>query len=203
MLDIFKHLAWANIFKYSSEIFMANEFHKLHFTCDEDSGQWVILKVTSTSPFYQIIEFLKAFDHVHYIPLYKIPSVAIIADVPCLVEKGDNYLHFMYPGALENMSRNFAVMAGFVGGLTLMSLVVYKVWGIYQLHWSQEIDQLSRGVLSKGRKILQDAAEPCNSVKWMTVCIFKMSIETGTHSSPGFIYLEIAECFISVYWFSV
>lgn len=38
MLAFFQTISWANIFKYSSEIFMANEFHQLEFTCDEGSG---------------------------------------------------------------------------------------------------------------------------------------------------------------------
>ena len=42
MLDIFYYIGYVNIFKYASEILVANEFHGLELTCANDSSTSVI-----------------------------------------------------------------------------------------------------------------------------------------------------------------
>ncbi|ELT88926.1 hypothetical protein CAPTEDRAFT_142325 [Capitella teleta] len=111
MLQIFQDFSWANVFKYSSEIFMANEFHQLEFSCDEGSGM-----------------FNCAIIHLHYF------RTIIPPGVPCLIQVGDDYLNIAFPDAVDNLSVNFAVMAGFVGALFITTLVVYKIRGVRNLH---------------------------------------------------------------------
>ena len=43
MLEVLKIVGYANIFKYSSEVVMANEFQGLNFTCTEGSSEWKLL----------------------------------------------------------------------------------------------------------------------------------------------------------------
>ena len=44
----------------------------------------------------------------------------------CLIRDGDKFIDLNYPGAVENMNRNFAAMSAFLGGYALIAVGVYK-----------------------------------------------------------------------------
>ena len=35
MIEVLQYLSWVSVHKYSSEIVVVNEFHKLNLTCDK------------------------------------------------------------------------------------------------------------------------------------------------------------------------
>ena len=45
MIGVLQYLSWVSVHKYSSEIVVANEFHKLNLTCDEKlQGKHIIVE---------------------------------------------------------------------------------------------------------------------------------------------------------------
>ncbi|XP_013402842.1 ATP-binding cassette sub-family G member 5 [Lingula anatina] len=53
--------------------------------------------------------------------------------VLCL-RNGSLYITLFYPGALDHMTRNFAALGGFIFGFIVIAMVIFKIFGIKQLH---------------------------------------------------------------------
>ena len=57
MLDIFYYIGYMSIFKYASEILVANEFRGLELTCSNDSSELKHVLLISVKPLYQCLLF--------------------------------------------------------------------------------------------------------------------------------------------------
>ncbi|KAK3777332.1 hypothetical protein RRG08_062497, partial [Elysia crispata] len=55
-------------------------------------------------------------------------------DFDCPGETGDNFLETYYPGALDNISRNFSLLGGFSVGILIFAVFMFKLRGSPTLH---------------------------------------------------------------------
>ncbi|XP_076463806.1 ATP-binding cassette sub-family G member 5-like [Babylonia areolata] len=88
MIDVLQYMGWMSIHKYSSEILVANEFHKLNLTCEKNPQ-----------------------------------------GLPCMTD-GDMFLKKYYPDALDNVNRNFELLAVFTVGILFLAMISFKVVGL-------------------------------------------------------------------------